>query len=85
MAHTTDQSKCEPYINKKSKVIISQEDTMRQQAIERLDPPEVKIYGTCEICKEEIYVGDTIYSSCDLEVCENCTYEFLREYRRVAE
>lgn len=52
-----------------------------------IDPPEPKqeAYGRCEKCNEIIYVGDVIYSSCDMEVCEDCQEEFLREYRRYAE
>lgn len=52
-----------------------------------IDPPEPKqeAYGWCDNCKEVIYVGDVIYSSCDMEVCEECSHEFLKEYRRYAE
>lgn len=52
-----------------------------------IEPEETKreVYGRCEKCGEIIYIGDVIYSSCDMEVCEECSYEFLNEYRRYAE
>ncbi len=50
-----------------------------------LESPEALFYGNCEFCGASIYKGDTVYSSCDFEVCEDCGVDFLRKYKRVAQ
>lgn len=50
-----------------------------------LEPKEAEIHDYCSFCKSPIYKGEKWYVGLDIEACEECTTEFLRYHRRIAE
>lgn len=53
--------------------------------LERFGMPEPVVFEKCQICGNEIYEGEEYYAMIDDVVCEDCIFDYTREFKLVAE
>jgi hypothetical protein len=45
-----------------------------------IDPPEDRIFTTCDYCKGEIYEGESYYRIDGQDICVECLRDFSSDY-----
>lgn len=51
----------------------------------KLQPEEANTYCICESCGCDIYEGEDYYYIDEVDVCDSCIWDYVRQFKKIAE